>query len=94
MAGVFMLNNCVCIHCDTDEQKFYCLTLMSQKLIAMALGEILPESPDNPQFQEATVTGHVFLLMLRERLENVLGVIRRKIDVVQKRQGGSFRFDA
>lgn len=66
---------------------------MSQKLISLALGEILPESPDNPQFQEATISGHIFLLVLRERLENVLGAIKRKIEVVEKRRGDKFVLD-
>ncbi len=67
---------------------------MSQKLIALVLGEILPESPDNPQFQEATISGHIFLLIIRERLETVLGVIRRKLDVIQKKRGEKFMLDA
>jgi hypothetical protein len=67
---------------------------MSQKLISLALGEILPETPDNPQFQEATVSGHIFLLMLREKLELVLGVIRRKLEAAEKRRGEKFMLDA
>lgn len=78
---------------DNDEEKFHCLSFMGQKLISLALGQILPESPDNPQFQEATVAGHIFLLMLRERLEAVLGVIRRKIEQVQARKKDKFVFD-
>lgn len=79
---------------DSDEEKFHCLSLMSQKLISLALGEILPESPDNPQFQEASVSGHIFLLILRERLEIVLSVIRRKIEKVEKARGEKFSLDA
>lgn len=66
---------------------------MSQKLISLALGEILAESPDNPQFQEATISGHIFLLILRERLENVLGVIRRKLEIAEKKRGDKFILD-
>ncbi|KAI6228988.1 DNA-directed RNA polymerase subunit beta [Aphelenchoides fujianensis] len=92
-AARYILHNCVCIHLSSDEEKFHCLSLMSQKLISLALGEILPESPDNPQFQEATVSGHIFGLMLRERLETTLGVIKRKIEAAERRKGGGFHFD-
>jgi hypothetical protein len=68
--------------------------MMSQKLISLALGEILAETPDNPQFQEATVSGHIFLLILRERLESVLGTIKRKIEKVEQRRGDKFILDA
>lgn len=67
---------------------------MAQKLISLALGEILAESPDNPQFQEATVSGHIFLLIIRERLENVLSVIRHKLEKVEKTRGAKFKLDA
>jgi DNA-directed RNA polymerase I subunit RPA2 len=93
-AARYILRFCICIHLDSDEDKFHCLSLMSQKLIALALGEILPESPDNPQFQEATVSGHIFLLIIRERLENVLGLIRRKLEAVEKRRNDKFTMDA
>lgn len=89
-----LIKKCICIHLDSDEDKFHCLSLMAQKLISLALGEILPESPDNPQFQEATVSGHIFLLILRERLENVLGVIRSNLNKIEKKRGDKFILDA
>lgn len=90
----YLIRSCVAIHLDTDEEKFHCLSMMSQKLISLALGEILAETPDNPQFQEATVSGHIFLLILRERLESVLGTIKRKIEKVEQRRGDKFILDA
>lgn len=65
---------------------------MAQKLMALVKGEILSESPDNPQFQEASVSGHILLLMLRERLENVLIGVRKKLEIIAKRKGDSFNF--
>ncbi|KAI6225647.1 DNA-directed RNA polymerase [Aphelenchoides besseyi] len=93
VAAKYVLHNCICIHLDNDQDKFHCLTLMSQKLISLAMGEILPESPDNPQFQEATVSGHIFLLIIRERLENVLGFIRMKLEKIERQRGSNFHFD-
>uniref|UniRef100_A0A915EK48 DNA-directed RNA polymerase n=1 Tax=Ditylenchus dipsaci TaxID=166011 RepID=A0A915EK48_9BILA len=53
-AAKYLFKFCVAIHLNTDEQKFFCLTLMAQKLIALVKEEITPESLDNPQFQEAS----------------------------------------
>lgn len=82
----------VCIHLNDDVDKFFCLTYMAQKLIALVKGEILPESPDNPQFQEASVSGHIILLILRERLENILVGVRKKLEIIAKRKGENFNF--
>lgn len=81
------------VHLDSDEDKFHCLSFMGQKLISLALGQILPESPDNPQFQEATVTGHIFLLIMRERLEASLSVLKKKIEIIEARRKDKFVFD-
>uniref|UniRef100_A0A914CW68 DNA-directed RNA polymerase n=1 Tax=Acrobeloides nanus TaxID=290746 RepID=A0A914CW68_9BILA len=91
-AARYLLNYCVCIHLKQDVDKFFCLTYMAQKLMALVKGEILSESPDNPQFQEASVSGHIILLMLRERLENVLIGVRKKLEIIAKRKGDSFNF--
>lgn len=63
---------------------------MAQKLIALTKGECAAESPDNPQFQEVAVSGHILLLIIRERLENILSIARRKIESNAKRKGESF----
>lgn len=81
-----MLRVCVAIHLDNDVDKFFLLTYMAQKLIALTKGECAAESPDNPQFQEAAVSGHILLLIIRERLENILGIARRKIESEAKRK--------
>lgn len=82
---------CVAIHLDKDIDKFFLLVYMAQKLMALVKGECANESPDNPQFQEAAVSGHIMLLILRERMENILGIARRKIEFEAKRKVDNFR---
>ncbi|VDM28270.1 unnamed protein product [Toxocara canis] len=88
--GRFLLRACVAIHLSDNEEKFFLLVYMAQKLIALAKGECAPETPDNPQFQEAAVSGHIMLLIIRERMENVLGMTRRKIESEAKRKMDTF----
>ncbi|VDN34413.1 unnamed protein product [Gongylonema pulchrum] len=88
--GRFLLRNCVAIHLDKNEDKFFLLAYMAQKLLALVKGECASESPDNPQFQEASVSGHILLLIIRERLENILGAARKKIDFEAKRKAEKY----
>ncbi|WKX89302.1 hypothetical protein Q1695_008726 [Nippostrongylus brasiliensis] len=89
-AGRFIIDACVAVHLDNWEEKFYLLVYMAQKLFALVKGECAPETPDNPQFQEAAVSGHIILLIIRERLENILGMVRRKLEFVAKRKKDTF----
>ncbi|KJH48262.1 DNA-directed RNA polymerase, beta subunit [Dictyocaulus viviparus] len=89
-AGRFIINSCVAVHLDDWLEKFYTLVYMAQKLFALVKGECAPETPDNPQFQEAAVSGHIILLIIRERLENILGIVRRKLEFFAKRKKDSF----
>ncbi|KAJ1361555.1 hypothetical protein KIN20_020832 [Parelaphostrongylus tenuis] len=84
--GRFIIESCVAVHLDDWIEKFYILVYMAQKLFALVKGECAPETPDNPQFQEAAVSGHIILLIIRERLENILGMVRRKLDFFAKRK--------
>lgn len=79
------------IHLDSYMDKFYCIMLMAQKLIALVKGEITAESQDNPQFQEALVSGHMILAIIRERFENVLFNARKKIDIMASRKPDTFQ---
>uniref|UniRef100_A0A915PND6 DNA-directed RNA polymerase subunit beta n=1 Tax=Setaria digitata TaxID=48799 RepID=A0A915PND6_9BILA len=88
--GRFLIRACVAIHLDDSQDKFFLLSYMAQKLIALTKGECAAESPDNPQFQEAAVSGHILLLIIRERLENLLSSVRRKIEFEAKRKAESF----
>lgn len=81
-----MLRYCVAIHLNSNEDKFFLLAYMTQKLVALVNGECAPESPDNPQFQEGLVSGHIILLIIRERLELLLNTARRRIESNEKRK--------
>ncbi|CAB3408318.1 unnamed protein product [Caenorhabditis bovis] len=86
VAGKFILEQCVLVYLNDNEEKFYTLAYMAQKLIALVKGECAAETPDNPQFQEASVSGHIMLLILRERMENILGMVRRKIEYLSAKK--------
>ncbi|CAJ0944309.1 unnamed protein product, partial [Mesorhabditis belari] len=74
--GKHLIERCVAIHLKNDEEKFYLLAYMAQKLFALSRGECAPESPDNPQFQEAALSGHIMLLTLKERMDTILRIAK------------------
>ena len=89
-AAEYILKYCLCIHLDNDEDKFFNLIFQAQKLMAFAQGEILSESPDSPQFQEASVSGHILLAFIRERFENQLLLLKKKLFFMEKKRGDKF----
>uniref|UniRef100_A0AC35G0Z6 DNA-directed RNA polymerase subunit beta n=1 Tax=Panagrolaimus sp. PS1159 TaxID=55785 RepID=A0AC35G0Z6_9BILA len=91
-AANFILKYCLCIHLQNDEDKFFCLIYQAQKLMALVQGQILGETPDSPQFQEASVSGHILLAFIRERLENQLVLLKRKLNFMEKKKGDKFQF--
>ena len=92
-AAIFILKYCLCIHLNSDEDKFFNLVYQAQKLMALVQGQIMEESPDSPQFQEASVSGHIILAFIRERLENQLIMLKRKLHFMHKKKGDKFVFN-
>lgn len=87
----YMMKYTLLIHLNNDMEKFYALIYMAQKLMSVVKGEILEETPDNPQFQEASISGHILLAMIRERLEIQLANARTNLIFMEKKQGDSFK---
>lgn len=58
---------------------------MTQKLYALTKHGCAAESADNPMFQEALVAGHLYLMVLKDRLKTWLqslkSVILKKVSM-------------
>uniref|UniRef100_A0A4X2LGS4 DNA-directed RNA polymerase n=1 Tax=Vombatus ursinus TaxID=29139 RepID=A0A4X2LGS4_VOMUR len=64
-AAEFLLNQCVCIHLKSNEEKFYVLCLMTRKLFAFAKEECMEENPDSLMNQEVLTPGRLILMFLK-----------------------------
>ncbi|XP_054714487.1 DNA-directed RNA polymerase I subunit RPA2-like [Uloborus diversus] len=64
----YLLEQCICIHLETPREKFDLLVFMVKKLFAVVKNECALESPDNPMNQEVLLPGHLYLLVLKEKL--------------------------
>uniref|UniRef100_A0A5S6QQ32 DNA-directed RNA polymerase subunit beta n=1 Tax=Trichuris muris TaxID=70415 RepID=A0A5S6QQ32_TRIMR len=70
--GQQFVDDVICIHLEKGEEKFNFLVFCAQKLYAFVKGEVLPESLDNPAYQEILLPGTIMLMLLKERIEAML----------------------
>jgi DNA-directed RNA polymerase I subunit RPA2 len=78
-AGEIFLNENICAHLSDPKDKFRTLCLMVEKLYALVDGEIKPENLDCMAVHEVLLPGHLYLMILREKLEDTLTYVRSKM---------------
>jgi DNA-directed RNA polymerase I subunit RPA2 len=65
----FILKKCVLIHLDRNEDKFNMLVFMTQKLFLFAQDKCKAEGADAVMMQELLLGGHLYLQMIKDRLQ-------------------------
>ena len=59
--------------------KFNYLLIMTEKLYALINNEIQADNLDSLMNQEVILPGHLYMMMLREKLEEILITIRFRV---------------
>ena len=77
--GQIFLSENICVNVKEEMDKFNSLCVMTEKLYALVSDEILPDNLDSLQNQEVLLSGHLYLMILRERLEELLVGIRARV---------------
>lgn len=72
----FILKECVLIHLDNFDDKFNMLIFMAQKLFVYAKDGCRTEGVDCVMMQELLLGGHLYLQILKERMQNWLMAIK------------------
>lgn len=85
-AGVLLLRECICIHLSNNMDKFRLLVSMTRKLFSFVKGQCCAESADNPANQELLLGGHLYLIVLAEKMEGWLNSIRTWVERKAKQQ--------
>ncbi|XP_047136154.1 DNA-directed RNA polymerase I subunit RPA2 isoform X2 [Hydra vulgaris] len=75
----YMFQTCVLVHLEKITDKFNLLIYMTQKLFALANDKCAAESPDNPMNHEVLLGGHTYLLVLKDKLETWLNLLKPAI---------------
>ncbi|CAH0563356.1 unnamed protein product [Brassicogethes aeneus] len=88
--GEFILNKCILIHLNSGEDKFNMLVFMTQKLFAFAQDKCKLEGADAVMMQELLLGGHLYLQIIKEKLQNWLTSLR--YNIAKQSQSASFYF--
>jgi len=76
--GEIFLNDLICVHCTSNLDKFNSLMLLIEKLYALVSEKIQPENLDSLINQDVLLSGHLYLMILKEKLEEALEGVRIK----------------
>ncbi|XP_012263302.2 DNA-directed RNA polymerase I subunit RPA2 [Athalia rosae] len=82
----FIIKHCVAIHLDNPMDKFNLLIFMTQKLFSFANKKSAVEGADAVMMQECLLGGHLYLQVLKEKLQTWLNVLKLH---VMKRPGST-----
>uniref|UniRef100_A0A146LJQ4 DNA-directed RNA polymerase subunit beta n=1 Tax=Lygus hesperus TaxID=30085 RepID=A0A146LJQ4_LYGHE len=74
----FVLKNSILIHLDDYEDKWHCLVFMIQKLYCAVGNKSMIENVDGVMMQELLMGGHLYLQVLKEKLQMWMGVAKRE----------------
>ena len=90
--GQELLRRIVLVHLEHDGDKFNFLLHAVRKLYALVSGRISPDNPDSPMHQEVMLPGHLYLLYLKEKLDDWLGSLQQTIGTDLRRSPGQVSF--
>ena len=71
-----LIDKYIFVHCESYAAKLEVLLFMMRKLLAFAQGNCLNDNTDALMNHELLLPGHLLSMLLRERLEEILGAVR------------------
>jgi DNA-directed RNA polymerase I subunit RPA2 len=78
--GQVFIRDYILIHLNDNTEKFNMLCVLIEKLYLLAFGEIKPDNMDSPLNHEILLTGHLYVMILKEKMEEVLNILKLKIN--------------
>ncbi|KAL0861096.1 hypothetical protein ABMA27_009599 [Loxostege sticticalis] len=75
----FLINRCILIHLPDQKDKFHALVFKAQKLFDLVQNKCKVEGGDAVMVQELILGGHLYLQVLKERLQTLMVVMRSQI---------------
>ena len=67
---------------------------MIRKLFSFAKGQCAAESADNPMFQEVLLAGHLYQMVLKEKIESWLFSVQQSVERTAKNKGQDYTLDS
>merc|ERR1719430_560629 len=86
----WLLKNSVAIHLDNDDDKFNIICVMIKKLFALVQDKCVVEGGDSLMMHEIILGGHLYLQLLKEKLDDVCRILKQVILRKAKTVGPTF----
>merc|ERR1719158_25003 len=86
----YLIRNCVAIHLDDDESKFNIICVMIKKLFSLVQDKCVVEGVDSLMMHEIILGGHLYLQLLKEKLDDVCRILKQVILRKAKTVGPTF----
>ncbi|XP_039252285.2 DNA-directed RNA polymerase I subunit RPA2-like [Styela clava] len=80
----YLLQHNVLVHLKNNEDKFHLLCHMAQKVFDLAMKKCVPDNLDSVQNQEVLLPGHLYQMVLREKMVLWLLTLSRLIEKQSK----------
>ncbi|KAJ2450503.1 hypothetical protein EV183_004245 [Coemansia sp. RSA 2336] len=77
--GQLLLDRMVLVHLASGRDKFNLLAHMVRKLYAVVSGECQEDNPDTQQMQEVYLPGHLYLALIKEKIDDFMLGVRAEI---------------
>ncbi|KAI9303075.1 hypothetical protein BJ944DRAFT_166080 [Cunninghamella echinulata] len=77
--GKELIRKIILVHLDSFHDKFNLLIYMIRKLYALVSGACCADNPDAPQHQEVLLGGHIFNMIIKEKVYDWLQSIRQQV---------------
>jgi DNA-directed RNA polymerase I subunit RPA2 len=83
--GEALIQKFILIHLNSNYEKFNLLVFMVQKLYALVAGHCASDNPDSPMNHEILMAGHLYLIYVKEKIEDWLHNIRMAMIIDSKK---------
>ena len=70
---------------NLNSEKFNIMCILIEKLYLLAFGEIKADNMDSPLNHEILLSGHLYVMVLKEKLEEVLSTLKLKMGKILSR---------
>lgn len=77
--GQVFINEYIMIHLNSNNDKLNLMCLSLQKLYKLAFKQIKPDNMDSPLNHEVLLSGHLYLMVLKEKLEETLQTVKARL---------------
>ncbi|CAG8479706.1 9635_t:CDS:10 [Acaulospora morrowiae] len=77
--GEYVIKKVLLVHLTNFQDKFDLLIFMIRKLYSFVVGNCCPDNPDSPQNQEVLLGGHLYGMIIKEKLADYLNGIKAQI---------------